>query len=322
MKILAAMILTLVLALPASAEFTAAEKTQINNLRVAGIANLTYAFMDYQHAMVLNQDTLAIRRSAILHTNRAMREAASALSRLVDVVTMVNFQVPSPATRAQRVADAMMDLDQAEVHINYAIVSLNGAKGANLLRARNMFLPNARTALHNINRNLSYMDPRPPSYPMLIGPHGNYDKTVGHLARSWAYNLDIVDFAFNVYGQGSPAPNANWSSIIQASWDNYRVFADGLALMAGVGDLQTNQFWRILNFTAKLTNFDGPGGAVAGRYMALLNALTVQANPVFSGLITRVGESWKFMDLALWHILDFPNCNMTSDPAGCAASLP
>jgi hypothetical protein len=256
---------------------------------------------------------LLLRQKAVLHTNAATDRVLRGLSKLVDVVSHVNFQEPTPATRPARVAAAWDEFDLAVMYLDRAIASLAGATGVNLRAARDTWLPLARTAILQTNRNLGYLEPRPKDYPFIVGPHGDYDFTQAYLARAWAYNIDIVNGAFSRYGLFT----LNYTEIVRASYLNYLVFADGLALMADVGQAGTNQFWRVLNYTRRLTDTDV--GSAASRYHALLAALTVTPHAELRGTIGRVGESWKFMDAALWNILVFPNCNQSSDPQGCAA---
>jgi hypothetical protein len=306
--------LVLVAVTPAQAAFTTAEAAQIEHIRLNVVGRLGSAFQAYQVALAQNQDTLVMRQRAVLHTNYATDRVMRGLSKLVDVVSHFNFQEPSQATRAGRVAAAWDDFDEAVALIDQAIAALSGATGLHMKAARDTWLPAAKSAIRTTNRTLGYTDARPKDYPMIIGPHGDYDFTQAYLARAWAYNLDIVTAAFTRYG----LVTLNWPVLVQASYLNYLVYADGLALMAGVGQTGLGQFWRVLNYSRRLTDPDV--GSAASRYHALLAALTVTADPQLRGTIGRVGESWKFMDAAVWNLLVFPNCNQSSDPQGCAAS--
>lgn len=320
MRIVWAFLALLVWVTPASAEFTAAEAQQIENLRVNVVHKLAAALEQYSFAIQQDQDTLAMRRSAILQTNFAMQWALRALSRLVDVVEPAQFQVPDPATRAQRVAAAWTDLDQAVTYIDTAIGVLGPATGANMLQAKNTHLPGAKAGILALNRTLAYTDARPPSYPALVGPHGDYDRTQALIARAWNYHIDIVNGAFTAYGQGATPPTANWYVVVQKSYLNYRTFADGHAIMAGVGQSNVNQFWRILAYTRRLTDTGVDGVPV--RFFNILGALNVAPHQSLAFSVTRIGESWRAADQAVWEILTFLNCDQTSDPTGCAVALP
>jgi hypothetical protein len=311
--IVLALVLVLVSVTPAHAVFTAQEAAQIEHIRINVVGRLGSAFQAYQVALAQNQDTLVMRQKAVLHTNAAMDRVMRGLSKLVDVVSHANFQEPTPDTRPARVAAAWDEFDLAVMYVDRAIVSLAGATGVNMRAARDTWLPAAKAAIRSTNQNLGYLAPRPKDYPMIIGPHGDYDFTQAYLTRAWAYNLDILKDGFNRYG----LVTLNWPVLVQASYLNYLVFADGLALMAGVGQTTVSQFWRVLNYSRRLTDTDV--GSAASRYHAILAALTVTADPNLRGTIGRVGESWKFMDNAIWNMLVFPNCNQSHDPQGCAA---
>jgi hypothetical protein len=313
-KVLVTVVLLLVAAVgPAEATFTPEEAAQLEHIRVRVVGRLASAFAAYQVALAQNQDTPLIRQSAVLHTNAATDRVMRGLSKLVDVVAHFNFQEPTPQTRPARVAAAWADFDEAVMLIDRAIAGLSGATGLHHLAARNTWLPSAKAAIRSTNRNLGFLEPRPKDYPMIIGPHGDYDFTQAYLTRAWAYNLDIVTGAFTRYG----LVTVNWPLLVQASYGNYQAFADGLVLMSGVGQTGLGQFWRVLNYTRRLTDVDV--GSAASRYHSLLAALSISGHPELRGTIGRVGESWKFMDAALWNMLVFPNCHQSSDPQGCAA---
>lgn len=301
---------------PAHAVFTTAEATQIENIRVNVVGKLALALESDTFAIQGNQDTLAMRRSAILQTNFAMQHALRGLSRLVDVVEPAQFIVPDPATRANRVAAAWGDFDQSVTYIDGAISALSGATGTNMVQARTTHLPGARNAILAVNRNLSYADARPTSYPRLIGPHGDYDRMQAQLARSWNYHVDIVYGAFNVYGQGANPPVRNWYTALQKSFQNYKTLADGHALMAGVGQTNISQFWRVLNYLRRLTDSGVDGLNV--RFFNILAALADPNDPLYFA-VTRVGESWRASDQAAWEEMVFPDCSQATDPDGCAA---
>ena len=314
MKVWGLIVLLLFVAVtPAHGAFTTAEAAQLEHIRLRVVGRLSSAFEAYRVALAQSQDTLVMRRNAILHTNQATDRVMRGLSKLVDVVAHFNFQEPNPANRPALVAAAWDDFDEAVMYLDRAIFSLGGATGLHLRAARDTWLPSAKAAILTTNRSLGYLEPRPKDYPMIVGPHGDYDFTQAYLTRAWAYNLDILSSAFTRYG----LVTVNWPLLVQASYGNYQVFADGLVLMAGGGQTGLAQFWRVLNYTRRLTDVDV--GSAASRYHSLLAALSVSGHPELRGPIGRVGESWKFMDAALWNILVFPNCHQSSDPQGCAA---
>jgi hypothetical protein len=311
-----ALVLALLLAAsPAHAAFTTQEAMQIEHIRVNVIGKLASALQQFTFALQRNQDTLGMRRAAILNTNTAMRKSMNGLGKLVDVVSPANFQFPDPETRTSRVAAAWADFNQAIVYIDRASAALSEATGANMQSAKNNWLLNAKAAILAIDRTLPYTNPRPASYPALIGPHGDYNMTQALLARAAEYHLDIISFAFGAYGQGATPPTANWYSLLQSSYQNYEMYGDGLAIMAGVGQTNLSQFWRVLNYQKRLT--DVP--SASSRYRAILMAITVPPSPELAAVINRVGESWFAMDKAVWEMLVFLNCTQVKDPQGCAA---
>jgi hypothetical protein len=313
---LAILAFTLLGAAPVHAAFTAAEAQQVDKIRTDVVTRLTLALSSMAFGIRNQEDTLAMRKLAIIQTTRATREAMTALALLVDVVSPFHFTQPNPATRAQRVADVWEHIDVAAFRIDQARAALAHATGANLRTASGFHLAAARTAIGQLNRNLAYTDARPVSYPALIGPHGDYDQTQAELARAFAYILDALEFSMQEYGV-APLTEANWYSIVQSSRIIFEQHGRGLAIMAGVGETNLSQFWRVLNYTKVLT--DIRSGGMTGWYFAVLAALASNPGPRLSFAITRVGDSWRHMDQAVWSMLVFLNCSQSHDPQGCAA---
>ena len=153
MKVWGLVVLLLVaLVTPAYGAFTAEEAAQLEQIRVRVVGRLGSAFQAYTVAVAQNQDTLAMRKNAVLHTNQAMDRVMRGLSKLVDVVAHVNFQEPTPATRPARVAAAWDDFDEAVMYIDRAITALSGATGLHMLAARNTWLPAAKAAIRATNQ--------------------------------------------------------------------------------------------------------------------------------------------------------------------------
>jgi hypothetical protein len=239
----------------------------------------------------------------------------TALSLLVDVVSPLQFIVPDPVTRAQRVADAWTHLDAVIPKIDTARNNIADATGPNL-RAASSHLAAARAAIGPLDRSLAYADARPPSYPALVGPHGDYDRTQSELARGFAYLLDGFEFAIQQYGVAALSP-ANWYLVVQSGQLIVETYARGLAIMAGVGDSNVSQFWRIVNYTKRLTDFRS--GAMTERYFTVVQTLAINPGSELRAAIIRVVDSWRHMDQSVWFILVFLNCSQTHDPQGCAA---
>lgn len=308
---------TLLGAAPVHAAFTTAEAQQVEKLRTEVVNRLTLALSNMAFAIRYREDTLAMRKQAIILTTRATREAMTALALLVDVVSPSSFSLPNPLLRPQRVADVWEHIDVARFRIDQARAALAAATGPNLRVASAQHLAAARVALGQLNSNLAYADARPPSYPALVGPHGDYDQTQAELARAWAYSIDALEFSMNEYGVVA-LPDANWYAVVQSSRIIFEIHGRGLAIMAGVGQTNLNQFWRILNYTKQMTDIRSAG--MTTQYSAIVAALSAGAGPRLSFAITRVADSWRHMDQAVWSILLFLNCSQTQDPQGCAAA--
>jgi len=130
--------------------------------------------------------------------------------------------------------------------------------------------------------------------------------------------MNAVDKAFALYGTSE---TVNWYTLAQHSQDVYRVWIEGLPLMAGVpkaNQVTLSQFWRVLGHTSRMTNFHVAG--VSEKLMNVLQSLTVHPSPALAGAMVNVADSWRHMDAAVWGILIFLNCEQTSDPQGCAAN--
>jgi hypothetical protein len=312
---LAVLAFTLLGAAPVHAAFTTEEAQQVEKLRTQVLARLTLALQAMAVAIRDQEDTVAMRKQAIIYTNRATRETMKALSLLVDVVSPVQFVQPDPLTRFQRVASAWARLDLALPSIDLVRATLADATGPNL-RLASSHLAVARTAIGQLDHTLGYADCRPPSWPALVGPHGDYDRTQAELARGWAYQLDALEFAIQKYG-AIALPETNWYTIVQASRLIFEKYGLGLAIMAGVGDSNVSQFWRILNYTKRLADI-GSGG-MTSLYFGVVAAMSAGPGPELSAARTRVADSWRHMDQSVWSILLFLNCSQTHDPEGCAA---
>jgi hypothetical protein len=317
MWIVCAVVLTVTLlgVTPVNAAFTTAEAQQVEKIRTDVVGRLDLALAAMAVAVRDQEDTLAMRRLAIIYTIRATREAMTALSLLVDVVSPLQFIPPDPVTRAQRVADAWAHLDAVIPKIDTARSTIADATGPNL-RAASSHLAAARAAIGPLDRSLAYADARPPSYPALVGPHGDYDKTQSELARGSAYFLDGFEFAIQQYGVAALSA-ANWNIVVQSGQLIVEAYARGLAVMAGVGDSNVSQFWRILNYTKRLTDFRS--GAMTERYFSIIQSMATSPGPELRAATIRVVDSWRHMDQSVWSILLFLNCSQTHDPQGCAA---
>jgi len=110
---------------------------------------------------------------------------------------------------------------------------------------------------------------------------------------------------------------ANWNVVVQSGQLIVEAYARGLAVMAGVGDSNVSQFWRIVNYTKRLTDFRS--GAMTERYFTVVQTLAINPGSELRAAIIRVVDSWRHMDQSVWFILVFLNCSQTHDPQGCAA---
>ena len=305
----------LALASPASAAFTDAEAASVSRLVTQVVGNLSQAQSEVSFAVQGAQDPAPLLRDTAMAVKEAVREALLALALLVDVVPGSSFVAPDPAGRAGRVAEAWTHLDRIALFIDQAQAASAGAVGANTRRAKTIWLPAARSAAAGVDRAPAFADARPASWPAIIGPHGDYDRTQWRLYRSLWYLLDAVEYALPWYGAG---PAADWYALLQKSYPIYDAMARGLALIAGVPPASlagVSQFWRVLAHVASLTDIDAQ--AVAERLFEVGGAVAGPAELAASRV--RVLDAWRHLDASVWFVLIFLDCSQASDPNGCAA---
>lgn len=309
-------LLALAFATPAHAALTTAESAQVNSLVVNVISPLNAALSELSFAVRGQQDRPDVLRPAVEHTKEAIREAHLALALLVNVVPGAEFVMPDPSTRATRVAEAWFHLDRVALFAGWAQGDMLAGAGLNTVRARTIWLPAALAWTRQIDRGLAYTDPSPVSFPAIIGPHGDYNRTVWQLYRANWYVLDTLEYTFPFYGSRT----ADWYTLVNRAPIFYDTYARLIALMAGVvvppGDASLSQFWRVLGAQASLTDFHQQGLSL--RYTEIMDAITLAPAPEFRLPYLRVVDSWKQMDQAVWEMLVFLNCSASSDPQGCA----
>jgi len=309
-------LLAMALATPAHAALTTGESAQVNSLIVNVISPLNAALSEFSFAIRGQQDTPAILRPAVEHTKEAVREAHLTLALLINVVPAAEFVMPDPTTRAARVAEAWTHLDRAASFAQWARANAAAGIGGNTFRAQSIWLPEALAGTTRINRALAYSDPSPASFPAIIGPHGDYNRTVWQLFRANWYVLDTLEYSIALYGTRA----ADWYMLVNRAPIFYDTYARLMALMAGVvvppGDASLSQFWRVLGAQASLTDFHQQGLSL--RYTEIMDALTQAPSLDFRLPYLRIVDSWKQMDQAVWEMLVFLNCSASSDPQGCA----
>jgi hypothetical protein len=308
----AVLILALLESSPACAAFTPSEAASVSGV-VALVETLDRALNELSFAIRSGQDTKPLIRETTLHVKEAVREASLTLALLVDVVPDAAFTAPDPATRAVRVKEAWFHLERVGMFSNMALSASAKAVGENTRRARMTWLPQALTRIGQINRTLSYSNPRPASYPTLIGPHGSYDEVQFFQWRGSWYALDMLEEGLANFGVDDEGVDVY--TFVNRAAILYDAFANGLALMAGIGDPTLSQFWRVNIWIIQFTSYLKTGLPL--RYMELQTAVA-SGSAKWAGVRIRITDSWRQMDESIAQAQRFPKCSMVKDPEGCA----
>jgi len=197
-------------------------------------------------------------------------------------------------------------------------------------RARDIWLQQAISGVAQVNRRLAYADPNPSSYPKIIGPHGDYDRTQWFLWRAQWYAHDALDNVRMAYAGEALGNAAGLGDVFTRIGNASRMLMQSLELLAGVTwtpeQQQSSQFFRVLGVTKLLTDH----GHTPFRWMEAVVSLKtywfphLQGRPVVSSniqdAVVRIADAWKHSDMAAWEIMDFPGCDPAVNPQGCGGT--
>jgi hypothetical protein len=320
---------------PANAAFTAAEQTEMIKLRDA-LSDMSWAIRYLGDAM--RTGTTTATRTPLADSVGllilAVRDAEVANGLLLDVTVEQRgtsaFTALEAQTRSARVALAWWRLDRSVTTLANADVALSRAFQAstntvyrdNIRRAREIWIVAARRSMLWMNRALRYADPNPVSFPKVIGPHGDYDRSQWYLWRSHWYALDMLDAIAAAY-RADTTQASYWSvyktissatSILDA-----HVYAAGTLAGLTLTPHQVGQdpFFRILDELETMTE-DTPERyhEIQRELAAWIGQGRVPTLGALSQSLIRLTDSWRHADHGVWRQLVFPECTTATGCGG------
>lgn len=325
--------IVLVAAMPARAAFTTAEQTELLKL-VDGLENISEALRYVAYGIrtgttTATQTPLADSLGLLI---LAARDAERGNGLLLDVIVEQNgttaFTTMSSQSRSGRVALAWFYIDRSITTLTTAQSVLQRAQTANansvyqdnVRRAREIWVPSARRNLAGISRGLTYASPDPPSYPKVIGPHGEYDTAQWFIWRSHWYLLDMLD-AVNAAFRADIIQTDYWSvyKTISSATNILDGHVSAAATLAGmtVSATQVGQdpFFRVLDELETMTEDTSERFHEMQRELVtwISQGRTPTLTPLAQALI-RLTDSWRHADHGVWRQLTFPEC---TNPTGC-----
>src|SRR5207245_2704726 len=140
--------------------------------------------------------TNAVNGSRELNDSESLR-----IGVITEQVDTSEYSRLSAMSRSYRVGLAWWRLDRFVMFARAAQAELADAARLSgdpsyrdgIRRARDIWLQQAISGVAQVNRRLAYADPNPSSYPKIIGPHGDYDRTQWFLWRAQWYAHDALD---------------------------------------------------------------------------------------------------------------------------------
>jgi hypothetical protein len=344
------LVLILLVARPAWADFTTAEKAEIAKL-VGGrdasgvISNLVEAMRELSFAFRDGQGSADARRGAAIAIATALLEAHITHSKLQDVDTDAAFTGRTCSSKFGSRAACLADpLDGAWFHlarvsrfIGEAQVALASTTGGNASRVRTIWLRQAQQHLKTFNTTLPYAAPRTASFPKIITVHGHYDAAQW---EAWRAGFYATDAFLNALGTYPSVAGTDYPRLVLLFGDLHNAVARALARASDVdtrlsdtkfraelksqfGTDAAAQFFLILGTGQEFSDFQCcDGAAVSERFFEFVSALMPDDHPLKRSVVLAV-DSWRHADKWVWEgLLTFPGCSMSGNPSGCAATLP
>jgi hypothetical protein len=327
-------------ATPAAAAFTGAEQTEM--LRLVSGATTISEIMRYLSFAMQGGSQKPVGE-ALNAASEASREAHLAYGLLLNIVVQQRatsaFDELQAVPRDGRVALAWSHLDRSLRFLDSTESALTRALSAttdptsqdSLQRARDIWVANARQDLRGVDRSLAFSSPNPPTYPAVIGPHGSYDDAEWFLWRANWYALDMLEAISTAYAEGPTLPDywpvykaVNSASILLDTVMRAQGVVAGMTFTPAQASL--DPFFRVLDELRTITTESSE------RYMEIQENLAAWVPQLssaaacggssapssavisFVAALTRLTDSWRNVDHAVWQELVFLNCTA---PTGC-----
>jgi hypothetical protein len=315
-----------------SASFTQEEAASILHARNATL-DLSAALRGSLAPLITTYTTTNTRRifgTAMQQGVQASIEANTALAVLLNVNTHVlnsdGHRWFAGLSRTERLAHAWWRIDRAIWYVENAQKTLRTARGLNsnaqyqelIRRADQVTFAGALKHFHAIDRALAYSDPNPPSFPQVVGPHGDFESAEWDLFISQRYAQSaLTDMASTYLAMALPLPGRSGDAF-RRIFDATDTVVGAMVLLAGVtwtaeqaGD---TPFFRALDVLQALTD------------RALLPTMWAQAiadlrswpdTPSYDVIVHRITEAWVNSDHAAWSLMVFLDCAKLKNPKGC-----
>jgi hypothetical protein len=334
------------LAAPAHAELTPAERTSVQRLFNAA-ADQLHAGMS-ELLIVIRTTTSPSRPRAAESARllvRAQRQLAGALGDLLGGT----YAPTDPRGRGFFVTRAIQQLDAAKATLAALTAQAAGAGSqTNYTRLRTIWLPNALTQLNQVSRTLPYTDPYPLAVSplgrrLIIGPHGEYDVAQGRLSS--AVNFLLLGYEALVRSYNADTLLPSYEPLYQEMKFAALLYRQNVQAMATLANLPLTSseaardpFFRVLGRIETLTH-GGGGPTTAANHCAgdtchgtpynynQIAQYFLQLVPQWAGrptfaaeqreVLHRLTEAWDGTDSAVWFTLSFPECDQVAAPTGC-----
>lgn len=225
----------------ARAEFTASEKAELAELTQARLG--LYLGIHFLSQAVPSAASRAAYHDALLITEQAAWECYAALAYLLGS-TLETF--PS---RAQQVDAARIQLTSCVSDLDSAALAVQpfSQDASDVLRV-------AWNGVNGFDQSLSFDDPRPASYPRLVGPHGDYDFALRVNTHAGQYFHEVLFDAIRFYGTVRRWPNS-------ANAHFARALSNGAAALAAHARAYSMDAEIVLTDDAEAINIDQANGS-------------------------------------------------------------
>jgi len=313
-----------------SASFTPEEAASVLHARNATL-DISAAIRGYIAPLTTTYTTSSTRRifgAALQQGVQASIEANTAIAVLLNVNPHVIGSDGQAwfagLSRAERLMQAWWRIDRAIWYVQNAQKTLRTAKALNsdaqyqdwIRRADQVSLANAINNLRAIDRTLAYLDPNPPSFPQIVGPHGDFESAEWGLwvsqryAQSALYEMASIYLATPLTGRSGDA----FRRVLDAT----DTVVGAMVLLAGVTwtaeQASDSAFFRTLDGLQALTDRTLLPSMWA---QAIADLRSWTASPSHSELVRRITEAWVNSDHAAWSLMVFLDCSKLQHPQGC-----
>lgn len=346
--LLLSLLAALVLAVPAHADWTDAERASLVKAHQAVAALTTDLSLNIVISNLVDSTTAErwqATATALHHHQTALRAVADGNAFLRNV--NVSF-VPGPAflpleDRADAAAKAWANHDRALEFLGHALRSIAripcGADAACTSETATWIYQArvAEAALRAIDRTLAYASPYTAAFPQIVGPHGDEAGAQWHAWRSQIYWMETLDRLLAAYA-GTFLPDSYvglgraWFDVLLIHGNVNRqamrlariVKSDGAPL-----DPATDaRFFRVLDIVEDLITIHNGVAHLAHAWLGIEYQFwankTGRGHAAFDNAVhsarTSSTDAWRHVDETAWRFMVFLSCEKLHNPAGCGGT--